>query len=250
MVNNHDEVHCALVMAKSRVTLLKQVTMPRLELTATVVSKKTSFFLQTELSYEDINELFWTNSKVVLGYISNEARRFHTFATNRVQEICDHVYPDQWRYVDTKEKPSDDASRGLGANKLIRSNRRWNGPNFLWKPLPDEPNFDLQLSPDDPEVKKVTALTTKSIECPTLLDCVKYFSHCYRAKRAIAVCLLFIQRMKLHVKKDKDNSISGKGNASQEDNRQKQQYQPSKFVTLRVKDLQRAELLLIKAVQD
>ena len=51
-----------------------------------------------------------------------------------------------------------------GANELIKSNRWWNGPNFFWKPLLDDPNFDPQLSPDDPEVKKVTALTTKSIE--------------------------------------------------------------------------------------
>ena len=55
--------------------------------------------------------------------------------------------------------------------------------------------------------------------------------------------------MKLRVKKEKDNSICNEGNTSQQDNGRKQQYQPSKFVTLRVKDLQRAELLLIKAVQ-
>ncbi|XP_068671261.1 uncharacterized protein [Montipora foliosa] len=157
--------------------------------------------------------------------------------------------PPPVRGVDTKENLADDASRGLGANELIRSNRWWNGPNFLWKPLSDEPNFDPQLSPENPEVKKVTALTTKSIECPTLVDCIEYFSDWYRAKRAIAVCLLFIQRMKLRVKKDKDDSISDKGNTSQQDSRQKQQDQPSKFVTLRAKDLQRAELLLIKAVQ-
>lgn len=192
MVNNHDEVHCALVMAKLRVTPLKPVTVPRLELTAAVVSTKISSFLQKELSYEDINEFFWTDSKVVLGYISNEARQFHTFIANRVQEIRDHASPEQWRYVESKENPADDTSRGLGANKLIRSNRWWNGPNFLWKPLPDEPNFDPQLSLDDPEVRKVTALTTKCLEHPTLLDCIDYFSDWYRARRAIAVCLLFI----------------------------------------------------------
>lgn len=175
MVNKRDEVDCTLVTAKSRVTLLKPVTVPRLELTAAVVSTKVSSFLQKELSYEDINEFFWTDSKVGLGYISNEARRFHTFVANRVQQIRDHAYPNQWCYIDTKENPADDASRGLGANKLIRSNRWWNGPNFLLQPLPDQPNFDPQLSSDDPEVRKITVLTT-------LLDCIEHFSDWYQAK--------------------------------------------------------------------
>ena len=249
MVNNRNEVHCTLVMAKSRVTPLKPVTVPRLELTAAVGSTKKSSFLQKELSYEDISEFFWTDSKVVLGYISNEARCFHTFVANQVQEIRNQASPDQWRYVDTKENPADDASRGLGAKALIRSDRWWNGPNFLWQPLPVEPNFDPQLSPDDPEIRKITALTTKSIEHSPLLDCIEYFSDWYRAKRAIAVCLLLIEKMKLRVRKDKDNSFRDKSNASQQDSGRIQHDQPSRFVTLRVKDLQRAELLLIKAVQ-
>ena len=232
MVNNRDEVHCTLVMAKSRVTSLKPVTMPRLELTPAVVSTKESSFLQKELSYEDINQFFWTDSIVVLGYISNEARRFHTFVANRVQEIHNHASPDQWHYIDTKENPADDASRGLGASELIRSNRWWNGPNFLWQPLPDQPNFDPQLSLDDPEVRKITALTTKSSEHPTFLDCIEYFSDWYRAKRAIAVCLLFIQKMKLRVKKDKDDFIRDKNNSLQQDNGGKQQDHPTKCVMI------------------
>ena len=126
MINDRDEVHCALVMAKSRVTPLKPVTVPRLELTAAVVSTKIGSFLQKELNYQDMQEFFSTDSRVVLGYISNEARRFHTFVANRVQAIRDHVCPEQWPYVDTKDNPADDASRGLGANELIRSERWWN----------------------------------------------------------------------------------------------------------------------------
>ena len=144
MVTDRDEVHCSLVMAKSRVTLLKPVTVPRLELTAAVVSTKISTFLQKELRYDNIPEVFWTDSKVILGYISNDVRRFHTFVANRVQVIRDRTSPDQWNYVDTKDNPADDASRGLGAQELIRSNRWWNGPSFLWKPLADKPVLDLQ----------------------------------------------------------------------------------------------------------
>lgn len=62
-----------------------------------------------------VNEIFRTDSKVVLGYIANDARRFHTIVGNKVQQIRDRSMPDQGRYVDTKSNPVDDASRGLGA---------------------------------------------------------------------------------------------------------------------------------------
>lgn len=62
--------------------------MPRLGLTATVVATKISSFLQKELSYGAINEFFWTNSNVVLGYISNEASRFHTFVANECKKYA------------------------------------------------------------------------------------------------------------------------------------------------------------------
>ena len=104
MVNDQQKVHCYQVMAKSRVTPLRPVTVPRLELTAAVVSTKISAFLQKELKYGCVPEYFWTDSKVVLRYIYNEARRFHTFVANRVQAIRDHTSPDQWHYVDNKSR--------------------------------------------------------------------------------------------------------------------------------------------------
>ena len=112
MVNDQQKGHCSLVMAKSQVTPLKPVTVQGLELTATVVSTKISAFLRKELKYGCVPECFWTESKVVLGYISNEARRFHPFVANRVQGIRDHTSPDKWHYIDTKDNPADDASRG------------------------------------------------------------------------------------------------------------------------------------------
>ena len=122
-------------MAKSCVAPLKPVTIPRLELTATLVSVKISAILQRELEYDQITEVFWTDSKVVIGYISNDARRFHIFVANRVQQIRDHTSPSQWKYVETDLNPADDASHGLYAKDLIKNSRWWNGPHFLWKPL-------------------------------------------------------------------------------------------------------------------
>ena len=82
-------------MAKSRVASLKPVTIPRLELTAALVSVRIGVILRKELGYEQITEVFWTDSKVVIGYISNDARRFHTFVANRVQKIRDRTSTDQ-----------------------------------------------------------------------------------------------------------------------------------------------------------
>ena len=80
-------VNVSLVMGKSRVAPLKITTIPRLELTAAVVSAKVGVMLQEELNYANLKQFFWTDSKVVLGYINNDAKRFHTFVANRDNQI-------------------------------------------------------------------------------------------------------------------------------------------------------------------
>lgn len=51
---------------------------------------------------------------------------------NRVLEIHDKTSPKQWRYVETRANPADEASRGLGAQEM--QNSKWiSGPEFLWK---------------------------------------------------------------------------------------------------------------------
>jgi hypothetical protein len=96
-------------MGKARVSPLKSVTIPRLELTAALVSVKVSNLLRQDLNYEGMVDIFWTDSKVVLGYINNDAKRFHIFVANRVQQIRECTNPNQWRYIESKENPADEA---------------------------------------------------------------------------------------------------------------------------------------------
>lgn len=109
-VVSEDKVHCSLIIGKARVAPTKVVTIPRLELTAAVVSAAVSSMLKEELELKVDQEYFWTDSKVVLGYIANEARRFHVFVANRVQRIRDTTDPAQWYYIDTDQNPADHAS--------------------------------------------------------------------------------------------------------------------------------------------
>ncbi|KAL6474671.1 hypothetical protein MHYP_G00157110 [Metynnis hypsauchen] len=67
MKNDVGQVHCALVMAKARVSPMRVTTIPRLELKAAVVSVSVSSLLREELGYSEVEEYFWTDSKVVLG---------------------------------------------------------------------------------------------------------------------------------------------------------------------------------------
>jgi hypothetical protein len=108
-----NEVHVSFLMAKSRVAPIKPMSIPHLELTAAVVAVNVTTMLKNELNYENLRILFYTDSEVVLGYINNEAPRFHTYIGNRVQHICDRSEPEQWHHVTRKDNPADEASRGL-----------------------------------------------------------------------------------------------------------------------------------------
>ena len=130
-----DSVHfSALLMRKTNLTAqlslakLELFQVPRLELAAATVSVKMSEFLHQELPYTDVKEYFWMDSKIVLGYVNNEVRRFHVYVANRVQQIRDLANPSSWMYVDT-----DHASRGLTASQLLQGSTWLFGPEFLWK---------------------------------------------------------------------------------------------------------------------
>ena len=76
MIDENGRVHCSLVMDKALVAPLKIVTIPRLELTTATVSVRVATMLKEGLDYEELHEFYYTDSKVVLGFISNESSRF------------------------------------------------------------------------------------------------------------------------------------------------------------------------------
>lgn len=133
-------------MGKSRVAPLKQITIPRMELTAAVTSIKVSNLLHRELMYaSSLEHVFWTDSQVVLGYISNEIKSFHIYVFNRIQAIRNDSEISQWNYVPFKINTSDIGSRGIEASKLESG---WlTGPEFLKEPFKQPTN-------EIPEVKR------------------------------------------------------------------------------------------------
>ena len=94
-------------MGKSRVAPMKQIIIPRLELTAVTVAVRTDKMLKSELDVEITDSVFWSDSMAVLRYINNSSSRFQTFLANRLSVIHDGSNLEQWHYVATKLYPAD-----------------------------------------------------------------------------------------------------------------------------------------------
>ena len=97
------------MIGKARVSPTKLMTIPRREFTVAVVSVTVSHMLREELGCANAKEYFLTDSKVVLSYINNHARGFHTFVANRVQKIRNSTTPQKWHYGPTDKNPADGA---------------------------------------------------------------------------------------------------------------------------------------------
>ena len=129
LCDNEGLIHCSFLLGKAHLAPIKAVTIPRLELTATTVSVRLGETLKKELDDKTETVQYHTDSVTVLQYIANDHKRFQVYVANRVQLIRNLSNPSQWRYVDTKENPADEAS------KTLTEQQRWLiGPQFLWQP--------------------------------------------------------------------------------------------------------------------
>ena len=130
LVDDDNNVTVRFVAGKAKLSPLPTTTIPRLELCAAVLAVELTDVIVDELDIELTSVTFYTDSRVVLGYINNESRRFYVYVTNRVQRIRRSTSPAQWNYVATDINPADIATRSVKARELMDS--PWlHGPEFL-----------------------------------------------------------------------------------------------------------------------
>ncbi|KAJ8036706.1 hypothetical protein HOLleu_20758 [Holothuria leucospilota] len=247
-------VHVSLVIAKARVTPKHAVSIPRLELCAAVLATTLVQTISPELEgrLEIDNITYYTDSKVVLGYISNESMRFHVYVANRVHKIHAVSDPNQWQYIPTDQNPADIASRSVPADQLTKTT--WfRGPDSLWQgtcPTSTETCSSLlyPLSQDDPEVRQqwhtlVTEVTNKSREVNNVqsaLGCQRFlrFSTWLSLRRAVANLIVRVKNFKITRGHIADNNTPADNNVNNFPR------PPT------VAELPKAERVILKAVQE
>ena len=82
-----DTVKIIFLLGKSRLSPIKLVTIPRLELCAAVLAAKIYEVISSELEYDVTRTYFWSDSMTVLGYIRNTTARYKTFVANWIATI-------------------------------------------------------------------------------------------------------------------------------------------------------------------
>ena len=193
-VDVYGNVCVSLAVAKSRVAPLKEITIPRLELVAAVTSVNVTAMVKRELDLEGLKEEYWTDSKIVLGYICNETKRFKTFVANRVEKIRSQTKPSQWRYVSTLTNPADCASRGITMRDEEKVKLWLNGPAFLQESLLRDQCEMFSVSDDDLEIKKSIKVNLTSCEQNIMEHLASRVSSWSSMKRIIAFIIRFVQR--------------------------------------------------------
>lgn len=85
VIDGEGKCHVDFIMGKAKLAPMSVHTVPRLELGAAVLAVEIAELVVSELDIDPNSLKFYTDSKVVLGYIYNETKRFYVYISNRVE---------------------------------------------------------------------------------------------------------------------------------------------------------------------
>ena len=184
-----------LACAKSRVSPVKQLTIPRLELCGATLLTRLFGEARDAFKCSVRRVVFWTDSEIVLQWIKRTPQSLQVFEGNRVAEIQRASEGIEWRHVPGKSNPADALSRGQTPIKFLHNKAWFNGPEWLWQSEVAWPHTKIIPLTQLPGLKKVACLlndasTTKFNCTPFYCKFLSYYTlvnvtaYCLRVRRS------------------------------------------------------------------
>ncbi|XP_045495566.1 uncharacterized protein LOC123694234 isoform X2 [Colias croceus] len=205
VVMNDRQIHTGLIAAKARVAPVKPVSLPRLELCGAVILSRLLKQVQEALRISNTQIFAWTDSKIVMAWLTGDPARWNVFVSNRVVEIIDNIGNKKWHHVTSENNPADIASRGENLPDLIKNKLWWNGPNWLQT---DDIPF-AKGNPDSTDLeRKNTIMLNLKIE-DTIKNTLKFeiFDSLQEMLRVIVYVLRFLNYKKGQITTDKSIKV-------------------------------------------
>ena len=180
---------------------IREILIPRLELTAAVISVRLPKVTREELDMTIDCVFYWSDSTSMLKFINNESKRFHTFESNRLTVIRNGCKPSEWRYVNRDDNPADDGLKGLKIDTMVKNDRWLKGSKFLWEDGSHWPKMIKipVLKDDDVEVRKEAQICVSAVQSNVLDDLILYYSGWWKLKCSIAWLLRYKQYLQMKV---------------------------------------------------
>jgi len=181
-----------LLCSKSRVALLKAISIPRLELCSAQLLAQLMVQVKNALELTITKTYYWTDSSIVLHWIKATNKKLPVFVAHRIGEIQELTSMDEWNHVGTKENPADLMSRGITPNELKISQLWWSGPQWLQddaviKCYPELPKID------ESQLHESVGSTVIAISVQRDIDSFDKFSKLSKLIRVAATCIRFAQ---------------------------------------------------------
>ena len=202
IINLDGTVTTSLVTSRSRVSPMRNQTIPKLELTATLLLSRSIIRVKVELSVRfNVDLVFcWSDSMAALHWICGVGKHYGSFVQRRVAEIRSLV--DHENFIDSGSSSAEVLSRGALLSNLEYNDLWHSGPKqVLYADTPPARFSTLckddsctLLITDTPSTKKEELVNLNSI-----IDAIRFSSY-LKLLRVTGSVMRFINRLANNLK--------------------------------------------------